>query len=108
AARQANGASTFYTVDPDSSLVLAESQSAGALISYYVYGLGLVSKVTAAGQVYYHHYDRTGSTNAVTDSAGAVVNRYSYGPYGELLSSSESIPNPFQSLGQGGAISERS
>jgi RHS repeat-associated protein len=48
---------------------------------------------------YYMIWDALGSTVAITDGAGAVVNSYSYEPYGTLASSSGTLPNPFKFAG---------
>ncbi len=52
----------------------------------YVYGSGLdevLIQVTSGGTKTYFHSNHQGSIVAVTDSSGAVVNRFRYGPYGE-------------------------
>jgi RHS repeat-associated protein len=57
-----------------------------ALQDRYVYGAGLdeiLIKVSSAGVKTYYHANHQGSVIATTDSGGAVVNRYKYGPFGE-------------------------
>lgn len=52
----------------------------------YVYGTGLdevLIQITSAGVKTYFHGNHQGSVVAVTDSAGAVVSRFKYSPYGE-------------------------
>ena len=51
--------------------------------TYYIYGLGLIGE-EKDGVYRSYHYDFRGSTVALTDDSGAVTDRYSYGPYGEL------------------------
>lgn len=48
---------------------------------------------------YYTLYDGLGSVAAVTDANGAVVNRYSYDPYGNALSTSEQVTQPYRYAG---------
>ena len=48
---------------------------------------------------YYTLYDGLGSVAAVTDANGAVVNRYSYDPYGNTLSTSEQVTQPYRYAG---------
>ncbi len=59
---------------------------AGTLQQRYVYGTGLdevLIRVTAAGTKSYFHQNYQGSVIAITDSSGAVSNRYTYSPFGE-------------------------
>lgn len=52
----------------------------------YVYGTGLdeiLIQVPAAGSNTYYHHSNDGSVVATSNSSGAVVNRYSYSPFGE-------------------------
>ncbi len=51
----------------------------------YLYGQGLISEKTE-GTYLYHHYNNLGSTMKLTDSEGQVIESYTYGVYGELLS----------------------
>jgi len=44
----------------------------------------------------YYLYDGLGSTAALTDSAGAVVNRYRYDPWGKMLSSTDTAANSWR------------
>src|SRR6266404_2198253 len=107
--RAVNGSSTKYIVDARGSLsnVLAETDNAGSVSAYYVYGLGLISKVNPTAQTYSYHYDGLGSTIALTDSSGNEVNRYAYDPFGRLSSNStQTIPNPFRYVGRSGVMDE--
>ena len=51
----------------------------------YFYGNGLVSE-NCGSITLYHHYNHLGSTTKLTDADGYVVETYTYGTYGELLS----------------------
>jgi RHS repeat-associated protein len=107
-ARMVNGTKTTYLVDPNGPLsqVLAETDGAGNITAYYVYGLGLISKVTPEGQAYFYHYDGLGSTVAMTDASGSVVNKYAYDAFGNVLHSAETVPNPFKYVGGAGIMDE--
>ncbi|MBR6627669.1 MAG: hypothetical protein IKL04_06820, partial [Lachnospiraceae bacterium] len=61
-----------------------ETLDAGSTTTYY-YGTGLISE-TKGHITLYHHYNHLGSTTKLTDSDGNVVETYTYGTYGELLS----------------------
>lgn len=106
--RTVNGTATKYVVQPRRlSQLLMETDAAGNPTAYYVYGLGLVSKVTPGNQIYFYHYDALGSTVAITDSFGSTVNKYAYDPFGSKLANSvETIANPFAFVGQKGIADE--
>ncbi|MBP9091257.1 hypothetical protein KBI23_09520 [bacterium] len=60
--------------------------TADTLQNRYVYGTGLdevLVQVASAGTKTYFHHNNQGSVIATTNSAGAVVDRYKYGPFGE-------------------------
>jgi RHS repeat-associated protein len=57
-----------------------------------------LSETTSTGTYYYLH-DALGSVIGVTDSGGNVVNRYTYDPYGNTVSQTEAISNPFKWIG---------
>ena len=105
-AKVENSTTTRYVVEPRSSTVLAETDASGNITAYYVYGLGLISKITPSDETYYYHYDGLGNIVAMTDSAGSVVNKYSYDAYGKVLSQVEAVSNPFKYVGLFGVIDE--
>lgn len=77
---------TQYVVNsqPKLSQVLVRTQGNGK-VTYYVYGLGLIGEATEDNYISYH-FDYRGSTVALTDLNGEVVDRVQYSPFGELLS----------------------
>ena len=103
-ARVEGGVRTEYLNDPlGLTNVVAEYDGAGDLIARYVHGgFGLVSRHDTGGAAAFYDFDAVGSTVAVTDAVGAIVNRYSYLPFGEALSITEAINNPFEFVGQFG------
>jgi RHS repeat-associated protein len=107
-ARIENSVETRYVVDPSgvSTNVLAETNASGNITAYYVYGLGLISKITPSGQAYYYHYDGIGSTIAMSDSSGNIINKYAYDAFGDVLSEHEATPNPFKYVGRFGVMDE--
>jgi RHS repeat-associated protein len=48
---------------------------------------------------YYYLFDGLGSVVGLTDSSGNVVNTYTYDPYGNTTSVSETVSNPFRFIG---------
>ncbi len=85
---------------------LAETDANGNITAYYVYGNGLISKITPANESYFYHFDGLGSTIAITDSSGNVVNRYAYDEHGKVLNQEEAISNPFKYVGRFGVMDE--
>jgi len=85
---------------------LAETDASGNITAYYVHGLGLISKLTPNNQAYYYHYDGIGSTVAITDASGNVVNKYTYDSFGKVLDQMEAISNPFKYVGKFGVMDE--
>src|SRR5262249_28402513 len=65
-----------------------------------------VSRVDPSGSASYYDFDGRGNVVDLSDASGAIVNRYAYDPFGNILYQSGSIPNPFQFAGIGGAPSE--
>jgi RHS repeat-associated protein len=108
-ARTVNGRATRFINDPNGpmSRVLAETDAAGRVQVYYVYGLELIARITSAGQTLTYHYDPTSSTVALTDRAGNALNKYAYDPYGKMAANSvESVPNSFRFVGAYGVTDE--
>jgi RHS repeat-associated protein len=56
----------------------------------------------------FYLFDHIGSTLALTNEAGAVVESYAYGPFGEPLAQSGSNPQPFTYIGRHGVRKEGS
>ena len=96
-----DGITTEYVIDtrPELSQVLEEYQK-GQLIRTYLYGNGqligdkfreadvepLLGTMSLLTRARYYHYDNIGSTRALTDEQGNILETYNYGIYGELLS----------------------
>ncbi len=81
----------------DRMLVLQERRADNTVLATYTRGLdlsgsmqgaggigGLLARTDSAGSTYYHS-DGGGNITSLTDSSGAVVARYLYDPFGQLL-----------------------
>ena len=94
----------FFTASPGHPLAASEFNR------YYVWTPAgrLLYMIDAANgnKVYFYHFDRTGSTLALTDSAGTVTDKYAYDPYGELLGHQGNNGQPFTFVGQWGVRQE--
>jgi RHS repeat-associated protein len=73
--------------------------------TFYVYGLGLIGQQDSTGYSVYH-FDFRGSTVALTNSSGAVADRFTYGAYGELLTHTGSSDTPFLYNGRDGVLTD--
>ncbi|HZX49126.1 MAG TPA: RHS repeat-associated core domain-containing protein, partial [Nitrospirota bacterium] len=102
------GTTTRYVQDINGSLnnVLAETDATGTIAAYYVYGLGLISKVLPDGTAHYYHYDSRGSTIALTDAGENVTDSYAYDPFGNVVNRTGATANPFRYVGRYGLIDE--
>jgi len=79
---------------------MAEYNASGALLRRFVWGpagpddiiavIGVTGSITARRR--FHHLDGLGSTVALTDSAGVVLERYAYTPFGVGESNTGSTP----------------
>lgn len=75
--------------------------------TYYTRGpQGELLGQRAPGGRYYYLYDGLGSTAALTDSTGAVVNRYRYDPWGQQIASTGTVANPYRFGGSYGSYTD--
>lgn len=101
-----NGEEHWYLIDPRGvTQVLAEYDD-GGITARYIYGLGLITMTDASDNPYYYHYNFIGSTVAMTNVTGNVMNKYAYTPFGELAGMQEAVPNPFRYVGEFGVMND--
>ncbi len=86
--------------------MVGEYDGAGNLIAHYTQGLALVSRVDASGSAAYYNFDASGNTVGLSGSSGSYLNSYSYLPFGQVLSATGTIANPFQFGGQAGVMTQ--
>jgi RHS repeat-associated protein len=98
-----NDQTRYYVYDGPN--LYAELDANGNIIARYAHGYGLVARSDARG-VFYYGYDMVGNTVLVTGANGVVANQYEYHPFGNLIASSETIPNPFRFLGRYGVMDD--
>jgi RHS repeat-associated protein len=103
-----NGQRTEYLLDPTGLVnVAGVYDAAGSLLARYVHSnFGLVSQLNAGGAADYYDFDSIGSTAGLTAADGSVLNSYSYLPFGETLSATENVANPFTYVGALGVMAE--
>jgi RHS repeat-associated protein len=104
------GVTTRYVLDVSGEMsnVIAETDASGNVKAYYVYGLGLISKILLDNTAKYYHYDMIGNTVALTDDSGNVTDQYAYSidPYGFSVTSQGSTENPFKFVGRYGVMDD--
>ncbi|MBI4494508.1 MAG: RHS repeat-associated core domain-containing protein, partial [Chloroflexi bacterium] len=113
ASRTEAGQTTRYAYNAALGLrpIVAEQDGAtGQFTRYYVWTPGgqLLYLIDAASgnRGSFYHFDRAGSTLALTDASGVVADAYAYTPYGRLLGHEGSSPQPFTFVGQYGVRQE--
>ena len=72
----------------------------GSTWNYYVYGTSLIGKVGSDNVARYYHLDGTGHVRAITDSTGAVVERYDYDAFGALRNTPTGLANDRRFTGE--------
>lgn len=100
----------FYNYALGRSPIVAErNDNTGQFVRFHVWspsGVLLYIVNLPGNTVSYPHFDRAGSTLALTDGAGAVTDAYAYDPYGRLLARTGSSQQPFQFVGRSGVRTE--
>jgi YD repeat-containing protein len=86
--------------------MVAELDGSNNPIAWYVYGLGLLWKVTAGGTAYFYHFDGDGNVVAMSNPQSGVVNQYRYDPQGRLAASHETVENLFRAHGEAGWVDD--
>ena len=103
-----NGTAKRFVIDNVLGLQkpLAQTDGTGAIEKYYIYGNGLVYAINADGSMEIYLYDYKGSTTAIVNNSGDVLNAYTYSAYGKVLGSKESVENGYKYLGKYGVITD--
>jgi RHS repeat-associated protein len=92
-----SGTTTDYLVDTTVGFpsVVEEHSGSGSLLARYALGDDLL-RMDRSGVASYYVEDGLGSTRALTSSAGAVTDTYTYDAYGEQVSGTGSTVNAFR------------
>jgi len=103
-----NGETTNFVINPHAILsqLLMETDEDGQAKAHYVYGLGLIGREDSSGNYQTYHFDRRGSTIALTDNSGQITDTYHYDPYGELLAHEGTTEQPFKYNGRDGVMTD--
>ena len=100
-----NGQTTTFLNDPNQAYdqVLEEYAPGGVLAATYIRGIDLLFEERSERRrhaVVLRRRDNLGSTRALTNSAGAVTDTYSYDAYGNLIAGTGTTVNPYLFTGQ--------
>jgi RHS repeat-associated protein len=71
-----------------------------ALLKTYNYGLRLISQKASGGSSQYYGHDGHGNVRLLTDSAGVVLNTYTYDAFGIQIASTVSTENRYRYCGE--------
>ncbi len=86
---------------------LAEVDKENKIQRYFVYSSnGLVYSIGADGSLQIYLYDYKGSTQALVNERGEILNTYAYSSYGQILASHEIVPNDYKYLAKYGIITD--
>ena len=80
--------------------VVQETNGSGAALASYVLGGTELPSQMHGGTPSYYLQDGQGSTRALTNSAGAVTDTYSFGAFGNLIGSAGTMVNSYLYTGQ--------
>jgi len=91
--RTINGTATYFIYDGWS--LIGEYNVSGALLQKYIHGVNIdeiLAKIDSTGTVFYHQ-DGLGSTVALTNSSGALLESYQYDVFGKAtISDNSALP----------------
>lgn len=88
------------------SRLLAETDGTNQILSKYVYGQSLISKIDSNGTCNIYIDDFIGNVIALGDKNGNLTDRYAYGPYGEMTGNVGDTENPFRFGGMLGVMTD--
>ena len=93
-----NGTTTQYIYDGDN--LVAELDGSGNLLREYSYYPGIdrphAMRQQSNGAVYYYTTQEAGHVSALVNTTNSVVNSYELDPFGNSVSSSETLTQPFR------------
>jgi len=97
--QRVNGVDVGYLYDGDNLLLEYSGNGVQAKYTYYP-GEDRPHSVVRGGQTYYYATDSQESVLALFNSANAVVNQYTYLPFGEAQTTSETVANRIRYAGR--------
>lgn len=97
-----NGSTTYYLHDGDNLIMQLDASGNPQLEFSYYPGIDQPHAVrrVSDGAVFYYVTERPGHVTALVNASNQVVNQYSYTPFGEAITVSEQVPQPFRFTGR--------
>ena len=95
-----NGTTEYFVYDDED--IIEDRTNTGSLTADYVHGSRIdeVLTMSRGGNTYYYHHDGLGSVTEITNSAGTVIENYSYDVYGQPSVVTSSISNRYRFTGR--------
>lgn len=90
----------LYFYDGEHILYQADAQGNVSQINHHGNQTDQILVTEITNDSYYYHRDHQGSVRSITDDSGAEVNSYKYDSFGNVLSISETINNPYRYTGR--------
>ena len=99
------GEETTYTYNTNCKLSQLLMKTTDGVVTKYVYGKGLIGEeVENAFKTY--HFDFRGSTIAITDASGAIMDTFAYDTYGKCISRTGTSDVIFGYNGRDGVVTD--
>ena len=99
-------ADTTYTYNTNCKLSQLLTKTTNGITTKYVYGLGLIGE-EKYGEFKTYHFDYRGSTVAITDIYGDIIDTFKYDTYGNLISRTGYSFVIFGYNGRDGVVTDR-
>jgi RHS repeat-associated protein len=101
----ANGTEYELVYDTTAGIPAVIEESTSGSTDHYIRepGGSLLARLHPTDGIRYYHFDELGSTRLLTDSSGAITDRYTYDAYGSVLSHdcySGTVQQPYEYVGQ--------
>ncbi|MBI5196646.1 MAG: DUF2778 domain-containing protein [Nitrospirae bacterium] len=98
--KNVNSTVTYYIYDNED--IRFETDAVGTITAEYTHGHGIDEPLAMrrSGANYYYHTNGLGSITALTDSTKAVVQSYVYDSFGQIISQTGTITNPYTFTGR--------
>ena len=98
--KNVNGTITRYVYDNED--IIAEYDGSNTLQAKYLHGPGIDEplRMERGGQNYFYHADGLGSITVITNSSGTTVKTYRYDAFGNIVSQTGALVNPYTYTGR--------
>ncbi|MBN8771113.1 MAG: RHS repeat protein [Thiobacillus sp.] len=94
-----NGLATSFHYGPDGELLYEQDQAGNTKVYVWLDGRPL-ARIDNDAQIYYYHVDHLGTPQAMTNSAGTVVWKANYEPFGKAMVTVSTVENNLRLPGQ--------